>query len=54
MTEMSHDEPRVDLCSCDGFSLWYDDDGVLVCACGHPAEEHLDQRGSCTGKVELR
>lgn len=44
--------PSVDLCSCDGFELWYA--GVVeVCRCGHPRSEHLDGRASCVGEVLL-
>lgn len=44
-------------CECLKFKLWYEQDGVKVCWCGHrDAEhldaEHLDGERSCVGDVE--
>lgn len=46
------DEPRIDLCACHGFRLWYHEQD-RVCRCGHRDTEHLDGRGSCTGEIEV-
>lgn len=44
--------PAERLCMCDRYRHWYaNDDAIRVCWCGHPAAEHLDRRGSCTGVV---
>lgn len=41
-------------CQCDSFWLWYfTDEGIPVCHCGHPVQEHLDLKGSCIGVSEV-
>jgi hypothetical protein len=49
------DEPRVDLCTCDHFVLWYvqDEDGppLPVCRCGHPDVEHIELDAMCIGTL---
>jgi hypothetical protein len=37
------------LCDCEWFDLWYEEDGVRVCECGHPDDEHIGGHGTCTG-----
>lgn len=34
-------------CTCDAFTLWYDD----VCVCGHLDETHVDGQRLCVGDV---
>lgn len=52
------DAPRLDLCACGKFVLWYEESteeahSYVVCRCGHRDVEHLDGHGSCTGKIEV-
>lgn len=40
-------------CLCPIFRLWYTEQGVTVCECGHRYEEHLRGVGSCLGDAEI-
>jgi hypothetical protein len=42
---------EVVFCLCKLFDFWYEEDGIKVCKCGHPAAEHLDDTGSCVGDL---
>lgn len=56
------DMPRVDLCNCERFELWFvetpsefiGDVGYAwrVCRCGHRTIEHIMGYGPCIGEVE--
>lgn len=37
-------------CNCEAFRLWYAEDGIEVCHCGHPRGEHLDSVKVCLGE----
>lgn len=55
MKAMNDDMPKVNLCACTGFSLWYrtDDEQIYVCVCGHPNSEHIARLLDCTGDVVI-
>jgi len=40
-------------CECGAFVLWYFEDGISVCRCGHPAAEHVDGDKMCVGDLEV-
>lgn len=42
---------QIHWCDCILFELWYIENDIRICRCGHPDREHVDTTKLCIGDV---